>query len=72
MKWLALVAAIFMTAASVELRNGSVGGAAGGLYVAFAVLHVWDRWVEWSASRGTDEARAQQGKTPESTGPKQV
>ena len=55
MKWLALIAAILLTLETVSRPLGSLGALAGGLYVAFALLHIWSEWLAWSkACRDTD------------------
>ena len=55
LKSLALIAAILLTLAAVNQPLGSLGAAAGGLYIACALLHIWDEWLKWSMACRADE-----------------
>lgn len=64
MKWLALIAAILFTIGSTDKQVGSLDAAAGGLYIAFALLHIWDKWLEWSMACRADEHQVKKSDNP--------
>ncbi len=64
LKGLVLIAAILLTMVTAKQPLGSLGAAAGGLYVAFALLHIWDEWLKWSAAGRNAQHQAQQSAQP--------